>query len=101
MGWELRNGKWYYYRKLRRSRRVVSEYIGAGEFAQLIYLLDESDREQIRNTQNTWQKIKSENHCADMEIEKLNQTIKTLVRATLLASGHHVHKGQWRKTRNA
>lgn len=101
MGWELRGNQRYYYRKIRRGRQVVSSYVGAGEVAQLIYLIDGSDREQVRIEQTAWKKIKEEYLNLDMEIGKLNRKINMLVTATLLISGHHQHKGQWRKSRNA
>lgn len=101
MGWEQRGNQRYYYRKIRRGRQVVSSYVGAGEVAQLIYLMDRSDRKQVRIEQTVWKKIKEENLNLDKEIGTLNQTINTLVTATLLTSGHHQHKGQWRKSRNA
>lgn len=101
MGWEQRGNQRYYYRKIRRGRQVVSSYVGAGAVAQLVHLMDASDQEQARIEQTAWKKIKEENQYLDMEIGKLNQTIKTLVAATLLALGHHPHKGQWRKSRHA
>jgi hypothetical protein len=100
MGWEQRGNQSYYYRKTRRGRRVISEYIGAGEGAQLIYLMDESEREEARINQNAWKKTKSENQAIDLEIDRLNRKIMTLVKATILVSGYHIHKGQWRKLRN-
>lgn len=100
MAWEQRGNNWYYYRKVRKGRQVVSEYIGTGEVAKLIHILDESDREEARMEQNKWKKMKEENQEVDMEIRKLNQTIRTLVMATLLVSGYHSHKGQWRKKRS-
>ncbi len=35
MGWERRGSSQYYYRKIRRGRCVVSEYVGSGELAIL------------------------------------------------------------------
>ena len=34
MGWEIRGGKRYYYRKQREGGRVVSVYLGAGATAE-------------------------------------------------------------------
>lgn len=46
MGWEQRGNGEYYYRKARRGGRVVSEYVGRGDFASLAALLDEERREE-------------------------------------------------------
>lgn len=100
MGWEQRGNQSYYYRKMRQGHRVISEYIGTGEGARLLYFIDESEREEARIDQITWKKIKLENQTTDLEIDKLNHKINTLVKATMLASGYHTHKGQWRKLRN-
>jgi hypothetical protein len=100
MGWEQRGNGRYYYRKKRVGRRVVSEYIGAGEGAHLIHFMNESEREEAMIEKMTWNKTKNKNQTTDLEIDNLNHMIRTLVNATILASGYHVHKGQWRKLRN-
>jgi len=100
MGWESRNSKPYYYRKMRRGLQVVSEYIGAGQIADLIsdmYKLDHEERERNRRA---WKEEKSEVRATDSEIAQLNVTLRGLVMATILVSGYHPHKGQLRKSRN-
>ncbi len=44
MGWETRNGKQYYYRKVRVGGRVRSVYCGTGERARLAAMEDERRR---------------------------------------------------------
>ena len=46
MAWEARGNKSYYYRKRRIGRRVVSEYVGSSETAELIAGMDVLDQEQ-------------------------------------------------------
>jgi hypothetical protein len=68
MGWELRNGKRYYYRKIRRGRRVISEYVGASEFSGLWLELDEFDRAEKTQARIAWKDEKD-------EVKKLNKVI--------------------------
>src|SRR4051812_50139392 len=44
MGIEHRRGRPYFYRKVRRGGRVVSEYAGGGELAECLAMLAESGR---------------------------------------------------------
>ena len=44
MGWERRGGRQYYCRKNGRGGRATSEYVGRGDFADLVSLLDEEQR---------------------------------------------------------
>jgi hypothetical protein len=100
MGWELRNGKRYYYRKIRRGRQVVSEYIGAGEFAELLFEIDGLDRAEKAHFRILWNKQKDEVKRLNKEITQLSKIINGITRASLLTSGYHPHKGQWRQNRN-
>jgi hypothetical protein len=99
MGWEQRGDGFYYYRKRREGRRVVSEYIGRGELAEAIAALDELDRERREVEQEDW-RLERE---AILSIAKAGteaqEVILTLTRAWLLAQGYHTHKGQWRRRR--
>ncbi len=100
MGWELRNGKRYYYRKIRRGRQVVSEYVGKGEFVELLFELDGIDRVEKTLSRIAWKKEKDEAKRLNKDISQLNKIISGMTRASLLTSGYHSHKGQWRKRRN-
>ena len=100
MGWELRNGKRYYYRKIRRGQRVVSEYIGAGEFAELWLELDAFDRVEKTLSRIAWKNEKDEVKKLNKDISQLAKIISGMARASLLTSNYHSHKGQWRQNRN-
>ena len=100
MGWELRNGKRYYYRKIRRGRRVISEYVGAGEFADLMLELDEFDRAEKTDSRTAWKNEKDEAKRLNKDISQLAKIINSMARASLLVAGYHSHKGQWRQIRN-
>src|SRR5688500_3352933 len=101
MGWEQRGNRLYYYQKKRQGHRVVSEYVGYSSLATLIAELDHEEREdnlQVQAQQRA-QKSAFKEIGADMEV--LTTIVRALVHATLLTSGYHPHKGQWRKKRYA
>lgn len=99
MGWERRGTYLYYYKKIRKGQRVVSEYVGASETAELIYTMNALDRQQLKNERQEWKEKKAEIRAVDLEIDHLNNLLKDLVSATILLSGFHPHKGQWRMNR--
>lgn len=100
MGWELRNGKRYYYRKIRRGRRVVSEYVGTGEFVELLFKMDAIDRINKTHKKTAWKKKKDAVKKLSKDFNQLAKVIYSMARASLLISGYHSHKGQWRRNRN-
>lgn len=100
MGWELRNGRHYYYRKIRRGRQVVSEYVGKGELIELLLEMDELDRMEKLQSRVAWKNQKDEVRKLNKDMSQLAKIINGIARASLLASGYHPHKGQWRRKRN-
>jgi len=100
MAWELRNGKLYYYRKIRRGKRVFSEYMGTSETAELFFLLDEFDRIEKAETAMLENKQKDEIKKLNKGINQLAKIVNGMARASLLFSGYPSHKGQWRQRRN-
>lgn len=100
MGWEQRNGKRYYYRKKREGGRVVSHYMGSGEIASLISIIDRDEYLERRWNQVKWKMEKDEAEKLDKDQNSLSQLIRHVLRACLLVKGYHPHKGQWRKKRN-
>ena len=96
MPWEKRGIKRYYYRKRRQGDRVISEYIGAGELAESCAQIDALER-QLRQAQR---RTRRELRALDAQLNDVCDLIRALTYATLLTTGHHTHKGQWRKKRN-
>jgi hypothetical protein len=96
MGWEQRSNQRYYYRKRRQGDRVVSEYVGTGELAAAAATLDALERELRQAERQRWAAIRE----ADAQVQEICDLIQALVQAALLATGHHTHKGQWRKKRH-
>lgn len=99
MGWEKRGKGMYYYTKKRVGKRVVSEYKGSGLFAQLFSELD-NDKRLERNYNHTQRKEQKDKTTGiNKDVDQLTELTDGLVRAVLLTSGYHPHKGQWRKSR--
>ena len=98
MAWEKRRNKRYYYSKRRRGNRVISDYVGAGESAQVIATLEVLYREQRIARQQEWCRERESRRALDAEVDRLGSGLRILVAATLLANGYHTHKGQWRST---
>ena len=99
MAWEQRGKRMYYYQKKRQGHRVVSEYVGHGSLATLIAELDREEREDYLHAHAEVRAQKSGFKELEVELEDLTTIVRALVHATLLTSGYHPHKGQWRKKR--
>ena len=99
MAWEERNGNRYYYTKMRIGDRVVSQYFGNGELAQAIAKLSELDRERIQLERTIERDKHEEIRTINRQVNEVCTAIRNITKAALLATGHHQHKGQWRKRR--
>lgn len=100
MGWERRQrGGLYYTRSRRVGRRVVREYVGAGELARLAEMLDAEEREE--REQQAAERKAERRHLADldMQLDDLGDKCRRLAEAQLVLAGYHRHKGQWRMRR--
>jgi hypothetical protein len=99
MGWENHQGRSYYYRKRREGKRVVSEYIGTGADAVLIAQWDGLLREQTTTDRAVKQLRQAKLLSADQALDDIFARVELLTKAALVASGHHQHKGSWRRIR--
>lgn len=90
----------YYYRKRRIGNRVVSEYMGSGEFAEAISILDEYDREMKALEREERKRELEALRADDTKVKEICDIVRDLASGALLAVGYHTHKGQWRKRRN-
>jgi hypothetical protein len=96
MAWE----RGYYYRVRKVNGRVVREYVGAGEVAELVAQMDALEREQRRVEALAQRQEKDELKALDADLKAVNEIIDLAARAALLAAGFHLHKrGEWRKRR--
>lgn len=97
MGWETHTYGRYYYKKRRINGRVVSEYVGTGELAGLVAKLNEIDQQRRLLEQAQRREELAELTRLDSQVDDFCATVKEIVKAVLLATGHHQHKRQWRK----
>jgi len=97
MGWE--KGR-YYTRSRRESGRVVREYVGCGEFAQVIVRLDKDvsahEAEKRLATRAEQGRVLS----LESQLDELDKVCTLAMRVQLEAAGFHRHdRGEWRKRR--
>ena len=103
MGWETRRGRSYYYRKERGADgRVRSVYVGpAGELlAQLYAEQAEDDRRVAAARARILGRTLTPIDAALSALDAALSGLHTLATAYALATGHHQHKGQWRRRRS-
>ena len=100
MGWEPRErGGLYYTRSRREGCRVVREYVGSGEIAELLAHADET-RRRVRDLERARGRAEVERlEGLAAPARELDEAAEVLVRAHLLAAGWHGHKGEWRMRR--
>jgi hypothetical protein len=99
MGWEIRNGSCYYYRKERIGARVRSVYVGRGRIAGMTAALDGLQQDDHESERRKEQQERHTSQVLDASIESLEKLVSTLTEAVLIAHGFHQHKRQWRKKR--
>ena len=104
MSWEYRGNNKYYYRKKRLGNRIVSEYVGRGEVAELIAATDVMNRNQRKmerkSTDLIIQNLKKTFLYSDKIVKEFENKVDTVVKTHLILNGYHQHKGEWRKIRS-
>jgi hypothetical protein len=97
VGWD--KGR-YYTRSKKINGRVVREYVGVGETAELAAQIDASNRADREAEREARGAEKAELDALDAGVKELNDLADLLARAALLAAGYRQHKrGEWRKRR--
>ena len=99
MGWENRKGRQVYIRKKRIGKRVVSEYVGAGEAAQLMAMYDMHESREAKRKRHAWRKVIEDEARINSLMHDAGRIVKAITDATLVTNGYRRHKGQWRKAR--
>jgi hypothetical protein len=100
MSWEHRKGhRRYYTRSRRMGGRIVREYLGCGQFAELTARSDEHAREVRTIAAKEEAERRFETIALSAELDRICQLSDCLSRAVLLAAGYHEHRGNWRRRR--
>ncbi len=101
MAFEERNGNYYYYKKERDGKRVISRYCGKGEIALLIAQMDEMERGEKAEKVEIHRKNREKDAKIDNELTELEQNTKSLVKNFLINKGFYQTKSrEWRLKSN-
>ena len=104
MSWEYRGNNKYYYRKKRLGNRIVSEYVGRGEVAEMIAASDVMNRNRRKTerhrAESVIQDLSRTFMYSDRLVEEYDNKVDTVVKTHLILNGYHQHKGEWRKIRS-
>jgi hypothetical protein len=99
VGWD--KGR-YYTRSRKVNGRVVREYFGTGEVAEMIAKIDAVNRVDRQAVWDARRAEKTELDALDASVKELDELADLLARAALLAAGYRQHKrGEWRRKRRA
>lgn len=97
MPWDHRG---YYYRAHKFGGRVVRQYVGRGEIAELVAALDAADRDERADRADRLRAFRADLDRLDALVERADAALAAVARAALLAAGYRQHhRGEWRKTR--
>ncbi len=101
MAIEYRNGKPYYYRKVRKGERVISKYVAGGALAHLVAELDQQERFIKENNKAVEREEQAIQEQIEEEIQFLEQITHELFTRLAIDNGYHKPKRQWRKKRQS
>src|SRR4051794_15463829 len=101
MAWERRaRGGLYYTRSRRVNGRVVREYVGTGQVADLAARVDAEARARRTQAVATSAAERARLDALDEQVTTLSNASETLARSSLLVAGYYRHaRGEWRRRR--
>jgi hypothetical protein len=107
MAWETRRRGGRYYTRSRKVRgRVVREYVGTGQIAELCAQLDAMEREERDSEAElqraAWRERNAHYAALFGPLDMLDAACDALVCQELEAAGYHQHhRGEWRRRRGS
>ena len=78
----------------------MSEYVGSGPLAELLAEADVLDRAERTERCEAEQREREGLRVLDRQADDVAELVRALTCGVLLVTGHHTHKGQWRKRRD-
>ena len=99
MSWENRRYGRYYTRTRRVAGRVIREYCGCGEAAELAAAMDAEKRRERETGAAEYREQGKHLEGIDMEVAVVVRLADLAAKACMLSAGFKNHKGQWRKRR--
>lgn len=100
MGWEKRRGRLYYYTKERQGNRVVSRYVGAGEFSSTVVQMREIDADVLALLKWKWKYERDQLDNLEASIAASFCDAAQTFRHAMEMAGYRQHnRGEWRKKR--
>jgi len=101
MAWEKRRrgNRRYYYRSRGVEGRVVKEYVGRGQAAEFAAKQDAEARAKREALRSVERQARQQDEDAADQLDGFAKWCELLLAGTLLAAGHHRHRGEWRKRR--
>jgi hypothetical protein len=79
---------------------VVSTYVGSNDLSRLCADADRLDQAHQEAVRNELRQERDHLTRIDQRVDSISDQISTLLRGTLLFTGYHTHKGEWRMSRH-
>lgn len=100
MGWEMRNGRLYYYQKVREGGKVISRYLGRGELAVLIGQFEANSHSVLTAARSFREHEQERAKAKEAELAAYYAEVEAVFQGAMIEAGYHRHKrGEWRKRR--
>ena len=96
MTWELRGTNRYYYEGTRVGGKVKKVYLGSGASAQLAT----ERHEKISQERSELRALELVVAPSEQLMRELDEAVRLVSHASLLAANYHQHRGNWRKYRD-
>lgn len=102
MAWEKRRRghRLYFYRARRVGGHVRKQYVGTGPAAELAAKQDAEARAKREALRSVERQARQQDEEAADQLDGFAKWCELLLAGTLLAAGHHNHRGEWRRRRS-